>query len=353
MKLIKLNLLCSLAFIFYLFNKVELVKNFSNAKINNIFKINKSIYDFTNNSRRIDLFREKTLKIIKKLNNVAKTRLYLIILPNLNIIKYNFTNLEEFSQDLHSKIPFDDKKNATSNNTFILTITNKEKNCEFFYINNFYLNRVDEGINKIKNIFSEKEIDKLKSTFKKDHESGGLYYSAYYLLKSIYRKFSDIKYNHKNRHRIHHVRFQIKQVNSYDSEKADMIKSLFILPVIILICYSYFSGKMFIESKEIKIDFSKIRIQRAEIKEMIDKNCIICLEDFVHKTLLSKNDSETILLVKDKKYNRNNRIMKLPCGHFFHPNCITKWMNTQKTCPTCRKEVKLETINLYHIDETI
>lgn len=133
MKLIKLNLLCSLAFIFYLYNKVELVKNFSNAQINNIFKINKSIYDFTNNSRRIDLFREKSLKIIKKLNNVAKTRLYLIILPNLNIIKYNFTNLEEFSQDLHSKIPFDDKKNARSNNTFILTITNKEKNCEFFY----------------------------------------------------------------------------------------------------------------------------------------------------------------------------------------------------------------------------
>jgi hypothetical protein len=355
MKLVSLNLFCSLAFIFYLFNRVELLKNFSTTKIKSIFKINKSIYDFSDNSKRKDLFRDKTLKVIKKLNAVAKTRLYLIILPNLNSIKYNFTNLEEFSEDLHSKIPLHDKNYPTSNNTFILTITNKEKNCEFFYKNNFDLNTANENINKIKNLFSEKEIEKLKHTFIKDFESGGLYYSAYYLIKSIYRKISDMNYNHKHPHRIHHIRYPVRHITTsdpYDSEKGEMIKSLFILPIIILICYSYFSGKIFIEPKEKKIDFSKIRIQRTEIKDMIDKNCIICLEDFVHKTLLSKNDSETILLVKDKQYkNRSNKIMKLPCGHFFHPNCIVKWMNTQKTCPTCRKEVELDTINLYQIED--
>ncbi|KAL3101576.1 hypothetical protein niasHT_023096 [Heterodera trifolii] len=30
------------------------------------------------------------------------------------------------------------------------------------------------------------------------------------------------------------------------------------------------------------------------------------------------------------------------CEHFFHPNCISQWLTTNKTCPNCRKELNTE-----------
>ncbi|TSJ80606.1 MAG: hypothetical protein NMK33_04025 [Candidatus Cardinium sp.] len=27
----------------------------------------------------------------------------------------------------------------------------------------------------------------------------------------------------------------------------------------------------------------------------------------------------------------------LPCGHYFHVNCIAKWLNTAMSCPNCRR----------------
>lgn len=48
------------------------------------------------------------------------------------------------------------------------------------------------------------------------------------------------------------------------------------------------------------------------------KTCNICLED-------------------------NNDSIVLPCGHFFHENCISKWLLEKSiACPTCRKEVLIK-----------
>lgn len=30
---------------------------------------------------------------------------------------------------------------------------------------------------------------------------------------------------------------------------------------------------------------------------------------------------------------------KLSCGHSFHENCIKKWMDSNNSCPICRKEI--------------
>ena len=27
----------------------------------------------------------------------------------------------------------------------------------------------------------------------------------------------------------------------------------------------------------------------------------------------------------------------LPCGHYFHLNCIAQWLNTAMSCPNCRR----------------
>lgn len=47
------------------------------------------------------------------------------------------------------------------------------------------------------------------------------------------------------------------------------------------------------------------------------QECVICLLDFVH----------------------GDKIRILPCKHFFHLDCIRKWLVTSLTCPYCRQPV--------------
>jgi len=28
----------------------------------------------------------------------------------------------------------------------------------------------------------------------------------------------------------------------------------------------------------------------------------------------------------------------MPCGHVFHLKCVVYWLETQKTCPVCRRD---------------
>ena len=46
------------------------------------------------------------------------------------------------------------------------------------------------------------------------------------------------------------------------------------------------------------------------------EKCSICLED----------------------YSEKKRMQFLPCRHYFHPICITKWSLESSSCPVCRSE---------------
>ena len=58
-------------------------------------------------------------------------------------------------------------------------------------------------------------------------------------------------------------------------------------------------------------------------KEMLEKgelkNCSICLDDFT---------------VGDK-------IIYLPCFHYYHSKCIEKWVKNSDKCPLCNIEIKI------------
>ena len=47
------------------------------------------------------------------------------------------------------------------------------------------------------------------------------------------------------------------------------------------------------------------------------KNCIICLEDF----------------------KKNDKVIYLPCIHFFHEMCIKNWIKEKQFCPVCKLEI--------------
>jgi hypothetical protein len=44
-------------------------------------------------------------------------------------------------------------------------------------------------------------------------------------------------------------------------------------------------------------------------------SCSVCLEEFVAE---------------------KTQVRTLPCGHFFHENCLNDWILVSKTCPLCR-----------------
>ncbi|KAK4267733.1 hypothetical protein QN277_024473 [Acacia crassicarpa] len=61
-----------------------------------------------------------------------------------------------------------------------------------------------------------------------------------------------------------------------------------------------------------------MKISDDKVKE---GQCSICLEDFD---------------------DRGDGVLALPCDHFFHNNCIMKWLNTGHTCPLCRFKLPIE-----------
>lgn len=66
-------------------------------------------------------------------------------------------------------------------------------------------------------------------------------------------------------------------------------------------------------------NLQSIKISHDNINEYIDKECNICLENYV------EDDNLTVL----------------PCKHFFHSDCIHDWLCNEKVnCPICRKDIR-------------
>lgn len=57
-----------------------------------------------------------------------------------------------------------------------------------------------------------------------------------------------------------------------------------------------------------------------------DKECILSGEDAVCCICLAK-------------YVHNDELRELPCSHFFHKDCVDKWLKINATCPLCKAEV--------------
>ena len=60
--------------------------------------------------------------------------------------------------------------------------------------------------------------------------------------------------------------------------------------------------------------------EKQQIEEEQIEECSICLE----------------------KLEKNNSVVILECGHKFHDKCIKNWMKIKKTCPICRKKIKIK-----------
>ena len=66
------------------------------------------------------------------------------------------------------------------------------------------------------------------------------------------------------------------------------------------------------------------------------------LERRLPKTICSDSEEyDSMCVVCIENIAENDYICKLPCGHYFHPDCIYQWLNEQNICPLC-KSVAIE-----------
>jgi hypothetical protein len=71
-------------------------------------------------------------------------------------------------------------------------------------------------------------------------------------------------------------------------------------------------------SREVISKLSRVRYSDVGNRPSdIDNSCSICLGE----------------------YTDDDMIMKLPCGHFFHSNCVESWLNISQLCPVDRSNV--------------
>ncbi|WZY88684.1 hypothetical protein YC2023_045419 [Brassica napus] len=64
------------------------------------------------------------------------------------------------------------------------------------------------------------------------------------------------------------------------------------------------------------------RIEPMDLKETIDIQCSICIEDF--------------------SVSHENIIWMPQCKHVFHQGCLFEWLSRQNSCPLCRSTVPME-----------
>ncbi|CAH9099688.1 unnamed protein product [Cuscuta europaea] len=57
----------------------------------------------------------------------------------------------------------------------------------------------------------------------------------------------------------------------------------------------------------------------------------------VKERLISGEDAVCCICLA--KYVNNEELRELPCSHFFHKDCVDKWLKINNTCPLCKAEV--------------
>ena len=102
-----------------------------------------------------------------------------------------------------------------------------------------------------------------------------------------------------------------------------------------------------IDNELIDIDADEALINYNDITLQYFDNPIFEENVYIFTPLEKINKSSTLLLnqkinfcsICQDSINKNSICRKITCGHIFHYECIDKWLETNRKCPTCRFEI--------------
>jgi len=79
---------------------------------------------------------------------------------------------------------------------------------------------------------------------------------------------------------------------------------------------------------------SKNAIEQLERIEVSDEDLL----------LLKRNNSIDCSVCKDD-FVLKTALIKLPCNHYFHEDCLNPWLLQRNSCPTCRFELPTDDLD--------
>ena len=106
---------------------------------------------------------------------------------------------------------------------------------------------------------------------------------------------------------------QYEQINyKYSGEGMCFLLLLIVCSIFLSYCFNCSSEGIYTSDIERPI----LIVNTIPYNETINqKTCSICLEE----------------------YKKNDQVFVSKCNHIFHKNCITSWLNNNRTCPLCRE----------------
>ncbi|TDH71075.1 hypothetical protein CCR75_004678 [Bremia lactucae] len=94
------------------------------------------------------------------------------------------------------------------------------------------------------------------------------------------------------------------------------------------------------EILEVLEDFMIVPPQQKEINRRLT-SAVLALEDVDRHAVKFQTSTCCICLCGESDTNEwevfADRMVKLPCSHQFHEDCVINWFSTSTTCPLCRK----------------
>ena len=76
--------------------------------------------------------------------------------------------------------------------------------------------------------------------------------------------------------------------------------------------------------------YARFSLQRSRLR-YTQETCAVCLEDLACSTETQrKNETDQ---------TKNTRLHVLLCGHAYHPECVSPWLDKERTCPVCKQQV--------------
>ena len=170
----------------------------------------------------------------------------------------------------------------------------------------------------------------------------------------------------------------LANINGYDNSSPSIIKLLIFIGISIIIIYMQaLYGPRFMLNSNYQENNQIFCVSKEELIKLKPKAkykiCPICLEPLFDKNIIKKdnelklnNNSNNNIEIKAKNIVLNiyfykefikrifkigffdfyeydikflKKYMVIPCGHFYHSNCLEKWIRIKNNCPLCRENV--------------
>ena len=86
-------------------------------------------------------------------------------------------------------------------------------------------------------------------------------------------------------------------------------------------------------------EFQDILLRRYEFIQALERSTylIAANEKQIESLPVLKPDDAGSCAICLSAYEKDDNIIKLNCDHYFHQNCLTKWLRIKSICPYCRK----------------